>query len=121
VNAISATARNLTDRQIDAIGESGGIIGINFHSCDIRSDGKKTTETPLAEFVKHFDYVAERIGVEHLAFGSDFDGATMPDDLSDASKLPNLLSTLSSAGFNDAALQAISHKNWLRVLESTWI
>ena len=73
--------RNLTDAQLDAIGESGGVVGINFAVAFLRSDGANDPDTPIAEIVRHVDYVASRIGVEHVAFGSDFDGAEVPDEL----------------------------------------
>ncbi len=44
---LSPSARNLTDKQIDAIGESGGIIGINFHVSFLREDGRRNPDTPL--------------------------------------------------------------------------
>ena len=43
--------------------------------------------TPLARVIDHVDYVANRIGIDHLGFGSDFDGATVPTELGDASGL----------------------------------
>lgn len=113
--------RNLTDRQLDAIGESGGIVGITFALEFVRADGDPShVETPLDEIVRHVDYVVERIGLDHVAFGSDFDGADMPRDLSDVSSLPNLIATLRAHGYDDAALRKLAHENWLRLLRTTW-
>ena len=55
-----------------------------------------------------------------IVFGSDFDGAGMPDDLRDVSRLPNLLRELETLGYDDAALEKIAYGNWLRVLRETW-
>ncbi|MDX1436715.1 MAG: dipeptidase, partial [Anaerolineales bacterium] len=77
-HAISASPRNLTDKQLDAIGESGGIVGVNFHVSFLRPDGQKDVETPLADIRRHAQYIADRIGIEHVGLGSDFDGALMP-------------------------------------------
>jgi membrane dipeptidase len=120
VEAICPAARNLTDRQIDAVGESGGVIGVNFFVGNLREDGKWERDMPLTQLVRHVDYIANRIGIDHVAFGSDFDGATMADDLSDVTRLPNLIATLRSAGYDDASLRKITHENWLRVLRQTW-
>ncbi len=120
VEAICPAARNLTDRQIDAVGESGGVIGVNFFVGNLREDGKWERDMPLTQLVRHVDYIANRIGIDHVAFGSDFDGATMADDLSDVTRLPNLIATLRSAGYEDASLRKITHENWLRVLRQTW-
>jgi membrane dipeptidase len=117
---ICPSTRNLTDKQIDAVGETDGIIGINFHVGFIRSDGKGDSDTPIDDIIKHADYVANRIGVDHVALGSDFDGATMPDELGDVSGLPKLIAALSRGGFSDHEIRKIAHENWLRVLNQTW-
>lgn len=119
-HAISPSARNLTDRQLDAIGESQGLVGINFFVGDLREDGKFLSDTPLALIVRHIDYVAERIGVEHVGFGSDFDGARVPRELGDVTGLPRLIDALRDHGFGDREIQKIACDNWLRVLEQSW-
>jgi membrane dipeptidase len=118
---ICPSTRNLTDKQIDAIGESNGMIGINFHVGFIRPDGKHDSNTPIEAIVKHAVYVAERIGVDHVGLGSDFDGATMPDELGDVAGLPKLMTALRQAGFSEDDLKRIAHDNWVRVLSQTWI
>jgi membrane dipeptidase len=65
----------------------------------------------------HIDYVAERIGIDHVALGSDFDGCFPPAALDDASKMQALLETL---GWNEDELSRLAHGNWLRVLRETW-
>lgn len=118
--ALCASPRNLTDAQLDAIQASGGMVGINFHKGFLREDGNPTLETSLTEIVRHLDYIANRIGIEHVGFGSDFDGADMPEDLQDAAGLPKLLSALRDAGYDDDALRKVTHENWVRVLRQTW-
>jgi membrane dipeptidase len=119
-HAICATTRNLTDRQLDAIGASGGVVGINFATMFLREDGMSGTDIPVETIVRHIDYVASRIGVEHVAFGSDFEGCEVPDELGGAAGLPLLVEALRAAGHNDESLALITHRNWLRVLESAW-
>jgi membrane dipeptidase len=118
--AMCAATRNLTDAQLDAIAQSGGLVGVNFHVGFIRADGQDDPETPLTDIVRHVDYIADRIGVEHVAFGSDFDGAVMPRELGDAAGLPRLVDALRTAGYSEADLSKITHQNWLRVLAETW-
>ncbi len=117
---LAPSPRNLTDAQLDAIGGSGGIVGINFHKAFLRADGDPDAPTSLTEIVHHARYVADRIGVEHVGLGSDFDGAHMPDDLGDVSRLPALVDALREAGFSESDLAAVTHRNWVRVLEDTW-
>ncbi len=120
VHALCASARNLTDKQLDAIAETDGIVGINFHIGFLRPDGRTDLETSVTEIVRHAAYVAERIGVQHVGLGSDFDGATMPHDLKDVAGLPRLVAALRDHGFSEADLRLIAHENWVRVLRKTW-
>lgn len=120
VHTICPSTRNLTDKQLDAIGETNGIVGINFHCAFLRPDGYRISDTPLDVIVDHVDYVVNRIGIEHVAFGSDFDGALMPAPLKDVSGLPHLLDALRKRGYDDNALRLITHQNWMRVLKTTW-
>ena len=119
-HALCASPRNLTDKQLDAIAESGGVVGLNYHVGFLRADGRSDQETSLREIVRHATYIADRIGVEHLALGSDFDGAKMPTDLKDVAGLPRLTAALREAGFSHDDLMQITHQNWIRVLRETW-
>lgn len=119
-HAICPVSRNLTDWQIDAIGESNGLIGVAFDVSMLRSDGDLNRDTPLPVIADHIDHIAGRIGVEHVALGSDFDGAVMPDDLPDAAGIAGLIACLRDRGYDDHSLACISHLNWLRVLDDTW-
>jgi membrane dipeptidase len=120
VHALCASTRNLTDAQLDAIAASGGLVGIVFAAPFIRADGADDADTPLATIVAHARYAADRIGVEHVALGSDFDGATVPDELGDVAGLPRLLDALAAAGFTEDEVRAIAWANWRRVLAAAW-
>jgi membrane dipeptidase len=119
-HALCAASRNLTDRQLDAIGASGGLVGIVFATPFLRADFADEPDTPLALIAEHARYVADRIGVAHVGLGSDFDGATIPAALADASGLPRLLSALEEEGFDRAEMTAICWENWRRVLAEWW-
>ncbi|MFD1745391.1 dipeptidase [Rhizobium helianthi] len=119
-HALSPHSRNLTDAQLDAIAESGGLVGINYGVLFLRDDGVRNLDTPLSLIADHLAYIAERIGVEHVALGSDFDGTTVPNELRDATGLPRLIELLKTRGFDEGALAKIAYQNWLRVLENTW-
>jgi len=108
------------DKRLDAIGASGGVVGVTFAIYDLRADGKDELDTPITEIVRHITYIAERIGLEHVALGSDFDGTQVPRPLGDAAGLPKLVQALRDAGFDDDALRQVTHANWLRVLRATW-
>jgi membrane dipeptidase len=120
VHALAASTRNLTDAQLDAIGSSDGLVGIIYGCQFIRADLLDDADTPLSVIAEHAAYVAERIGVRHVALGSDFDGTRIPLELGDVAGLPKLLDALRAAGFSDADLDAIAWQNWRRVLDAWW-
>jgi membrane dipeptidase len=119
-HALTPRTRNLTNKQLEAIGESNGVVGVTFAIHDLRPDGGLEGDAPLTDLVRHIDYIAQHIGMDHVAFGSDFDGATIPKEMGDVTGFPRLLAALRENGFDDAALRRLTHENWLRVLGDTW-
>jgi len=119
-HALSASPRNLTDRQLDAIRDSRGVVGLNFHVGFLREDGARDPDTPIGRMVEHVDYMVERMGIDCVAFGSDFDGATMPAEVKDAAGLPRLMQALADRGYGGDDLRKLAHGNWVRVLRETW-
>ena len=119
-HALCPSPRNLTDDQLRAVGESGGLVGINFCVAFAREDGADDPDTPLSAIAAHAAHVAEVAGIEAVALGSDFDGATMPHELDSAAKLPGLLDALRAFGFGQDELEKIALGNWRRVLRATW-
>ncbi|MGH3086707.1 MAG: dipeptidase [Rubrobacteraceae bacterium] len=119
-HALCPSTRNLTDRQLDAIRDSDGLVGVNFAVGFLREDGRDDATTPLELVVRHIDYLVERLGMDRVGFGSDFDGAKMPRELSDVSDLPRLMDKLRERGYGEVELGKLAHGNWLRVLRRTW-
>ncbi len=120
VHALCPCPRNLTDKQLDAIKASDGMVGLNFAVSFLRSDGFNDANTPLETMVRHIDYLVEHLGIDHVGLGSDFDGATVPQDIKDVTGLPKLIEALRTHGYDESALQKITRGNWLRVLHKTW-
>jgi membrane dipeptidase len=119
-HAICRSTRNLTDKQLDAIRESSGIVGFNFSACDVRPDARNDENTPIDMVVEHLIYLVERLGEDHVGLGSDFDGAVMPRPLRDASCFPNLIRSLRAHGFNENTVRKIAFDNWMRVFRLSW-
>ena len=120
-HAVAAASRNLTDAQLDAIAATDGLVGIVFACSFLRPDFADTADTPIELIARHARYVADRIGVRHVAFGSDFDGTTIPAAVGDAAGMPRVLGALRDAGFSDAELVEIGWNNWRRVLAAWWV
>jgi membrane dipeptidase len=119
-HALVPASRNLTDAQIRAIASTGGLVGINFEVSMLRPDSRRDAATPLTRIAEHVRHVAQLVGVEHVALGSDFDGATMPEGVRTARQLPALIETLRADGYSEPELELIAHGNWRRVLAGAW-
>ncbi len=119
-HALTPVARNLTDKQMDAIRESGGLVGLNYAVTMLRGDGLDHAATPLSEMIRHVNYMVERMGIDHVAIGSDFDGCTVPREIGDASGNQNLVAALKSEGYAGDDLAKLCRENWLRVLAKAW-
>ncbi len=120
VHAITPKARNLTDDQLLAIRDSGGVVGVNFYVGDLRADGEYKSDMPLSQLIKHIEYIIDKIGIHHVAFGSDFDGALMSDELKDITGYPKILELLRKSKIDEDNLAKLCYQNWLRVLNETW-
>ncbi|MGA7586637.1 MAG: dipeptidase [Rouxiella badensis] len=119
-HALSAQSRNLTDKQLEAIKESGGFVGVNFGMSFLREDGQKSPDASVLDMVRHVDYLVEKLGEDKVGFGSDFDGVTLTPDMVDVRGLRKFEAALRKAGYNTSLLEKICHKNWISVLERTW-
>lgn len=119
VHALCPSPRNLTDRQLAAIRDTGGMVGLNFATSFLRPDGNMRADTDISLMVQHLDYLLEKLGEDHVALGSDFDGAVVPEKIGSAAGLPVLFDALRAKGYSDALLNKIGSGNWLNVLERT--
>ncbi|QFU17469.1 dipeptidase [Microvirga thermotolerans] len=119
-HAICPHSRNLTDRQLAAIRESRGMVGVNFATSFIRADGQRSDQTTLEEMIRHMDHLIEHVGVDGVGMGSDFDGATIPAEIGDARGLPRLVEAMRRHGYDEATLRKLCYENWIDVLERTW-
>jgi membrane dipeptidase len=119
VHAICPHSRNLTDKQLAAIRESRGMVGLNFATSFLRADGRRDAQTTLEEMIRHLDYLIEHVGVDGVGLGSDFDGATIPAVIGDARGLPRLVDAMRTHGYDDSTLHKICWQNWVGVLERT--
>jgi len=120
VHSLCAQPRNLTDAQLAAIRDSDGMVGINFGNAFLRADGKRDSDTPLSEIVRHYEQLRKIMGDDRVGFGSDFDGISLPEALKDVAGLPRLFAAFRDAGYDQEQLEKLASRNWQRVLQKIW-
>lgn len=104
--------RNLTDPQLRALAQQGGVVGITFVPCFI--DPHHATCERLLD---HVDHAVQVAGIEHVGLGSDFDGGGTL--LADATEYPSLTTGLAARGYGPEDLRKILGGNHLRLLRQT--
>lgn len=119
-HAVTPSSRNLTDKQLAAIRESGGMVGLNYATSFLRRDGKQSADMGWEDVLAHLDHLLEHLGEDHLGLGSDFDGATLPKGIGDVVGQQALLQAMRDHGYGEALIRKIAHENWFAVLERTW-
>jgi membrane dipeptidase len=119
-HAISPHSRNLTDKQLAAIRESGGMVGVNFATSFLRPDGRHDKDTPADLIIQHVEHMLEHLGEDGVGLGSDFDGATIPAELGNAAGLQVLVQAMRKREFGEPLIEKLCFRNWLRALARTW-
>lgn len=116
--ALCDVRRNLTDDQLRAIRDSGGVVGLNVYHSFVHADPARQTAETLA---RHAAHMAEVMGVEHVGCGFDFCEFMGPPDndgaagLEDASQIGNLFYQLEKLGMRREEREAIARGSFLRV------
>lgn len=119
-HAVCASSRNLTDWQLAAIRDTGGIVGLNFATVFLRPDGRDDPEMGWEPVLRHLEHLIGALGEDHVGFGSDFDGAVMPEGIGDVTGLPALIAALRAHGFDAALVTKLARENWLAALGRVW-
>ncbi|MEO0990176.1 MAG: membrane dipeptidase, partial [Pseudomonadota bacterium] len=119
VHALCPSPRNLTDRQLDMIRDSGGMVGLNFATFFLREDGRGARDVPWVVVLRHLDYLIGRLGEDHVGLGSDFDGCVLPEVMGDVTGLPALTAAMADHGYDDALIAKITRDNWIACMERT--
>jgi membrane dipeptidase len=119
-HALSPHSRNLTDIQLAAIGETNGIIGVNFSTSFLRPDGRRDADTSVELVIDHLEHILKQVGEDGVGFGSDFDGATIPAGIGTSAGLQTLVEVMRTRGYSEPLIEKLCYKNWLRVLGQTW-
>jgi membrane dipeptidase len=148
VAAIADNPRCVSDRLIEAIAKTGGVIGITaFNDYLVRNrKDEKTPHSPqvtVEEYVDQFEYIKKLVGVEHVGLGPDFvegrninydniNREVMPPEMmsqgtwlyvkgfENISELPNVTKSLIRRGWSTGDIRKVLGENWLRVYKQIW-
>jgi len=145
VRRLNSHVRNLTDDQIKAVGEKGGVIGLCPHCIFVEK--ARGTRPTIADYLEHVDYVANLIGIDHVGIGTDnfhydnyytrlarasfertypgfFGGYTAEEKhalgFSKWSDWPILTEALLSRGYSESDTKKVLGGNFLRVFRQIW-
>lgn len=119
--AICDHPRNVPDDVLPLVRENGGVIMVNFFSAFIVPTAQ-LEQNPLArgtihDVVDHIDYLAQKVGVEHVGIGSDYDGVPrLPTQLESVATYPRITELLLQRGYTEQDLHRILGGNVLRAL-----
>ena len=101
---------------MQAIKDSDGIVGLNFATAFLRTDGKMEEDTDLENILRHFDHLINCLGEDNVAIGSDFDGAKVPLKIKNLIGMNNLKEYLLNKGYNVDLIKKIFSENWLNFI-----
>ena len=119
-HALSPHSRNLTDKQLAAIRETDGMVGVNFAVSFLRADGRQDRDTPVELIVDHVEHMHQKVGEDGVGFGSDFDGAMVPKELGNAAGLPAIVEVMRARGYGEPLIEKLCSGTGCGVLERTW-
>ena len=86
----------------------------------MRDDGRMLGDFSIDSILKHIDYLLEKLGESGVAFGSDYDGAVVPDEIASVSDLQRLVRAMQKHGYGEDLIERLCVKNWINILDRTW-
>lgn len=111
--ALCSHMRNLTDLQIIAIKDNGGVIGISFYPFFLSNNGQTST----IDIIRHIEYIASMIGCDHIGIGADFDGMECtPTDINGVQDMDKVINELLKLNYQEKDVEKIAGGNFFRVI-----
>ena len=105
--------RNLTDAQLKALADKGGVAQVTLYSGFLKEQGMAT----IQDAIDHLNHMVNIMGIEHVGIGTDFDGDGGITGCASASELINFTRCLLKERYNEADIRRIWGGNFLRVME----
>ena len=111
--ALCDVPRNLTDDQMRALAQKGGVAHITLYHGFLRAD---TPEATILDAIDHLEHAIQVMGIDHVGIGTDFDGDGTVRGCADASELINFTRHLLKRRYSERDIAKIWGGNWLRVM-----
>jgi microsomal dipeptidase-like Zn-dependent dipeptidase len=105
--------RNLTDEQMKALAQKGGVAQVTLYNGFLKEEGKATIQDAIA----HLNHMVDVMGIEHVGIGTDFDGDGGIIGCASASELINFTRCLLKERYSEEDIRRIWGGNFLRVME----
>ena len=105
--------RNLTDQQMRALAQKGGVMQVTLYNGFLVKDGEATIEDAM----RHLQHAIQVMGIDHVGLGTDFDGDGGIRGLANSSELIHFTRQLMARHFNEDDIQKIWGGNFLRVMQ----
>ena len=105
--------RNLTDDQMRALAQKGGVMQVTLYHGFLAKDGEATLEDAM----RHIDHAVEVMGIDHVGLGTDFDGDGGVRGIASSAELLNYTRELLKRNFSETDIQKLWGGNFLRVMK----
>ena len=109
--------RNLTDEQMKALAQKGGVMQVTLYGGFLRKEGQAT----LRDVLRHINHAVQVMGIDHVGIGTDFDGDGGVPGVASACELPNLTRELIREGYSVDDLRKLWGENFLRTMRKVQI
>lgn len=114
--------RNLSDEMLHALGEKGGVAGVNFYGAFLRPAGKPAEEdrAQISDIVRHIRHMTDQGGEDAVALGTDFDGfdrKSLPSGIRGVQDMDVLWDAMKRAGFTERQIEKTAYGNVMRILK----
>jgi len=112
--ALCNNSRNVPDDVLKRLPQNGGVVMVVFYN-DYVTCSKNAT---LSDVADHIDHIKNVAGIDHVGFGSDYDGVPrVPEGLKDVSFFPKLVAELLRRGYSDDEASKLVGKNLITAME----
>lgn len=120
--ALCPHPRNLSDEMLHALGEKGGVAGVNFYGAFLRHAGKPAEDdgAQAEDIVRHIRHMMDQAGEDAVALGTDFDGfdrESLPSGIRSVQDMDVLWDAMKRAGFTERQIEKTAYGNVMRILK----